>query len=67
MIALAARDLIGAVPQWTTAAYEALMAPWRAAFAGPPPVVPEHLRSWSVPWDSLLRHCPGGDLNRRPV
>ncbi|MFI0487550.1 hypothetical protein [Actinomadura sp. 9N215] len=32
LVAIAARDLIGTVPDWTQAAYDVLTAPWRAAF-----------------------------------
>ncbi|CNF63221.1 glmZ(sRNA)-inactivating NTPase [Mycobacterium tuberculosis] len=34
LVALAAHDLIGTVPEWTAAAYDTLTAPWRAAGFG---------------------------------
>lgn len=36
MAAVGARDLLGTVPGWTADAYDALTAPWRAAFTGIP-------------------------------
>jgi hypothetical protein len=35
ILALAARDLIGATPQWTQAAYDLLTLPWRTAISHP--------------------------------
>ncbi|MFJ2922855.1 hypothetical protein [Streptomyces sp. NPDC087307] len=31
------------------------------------PYVADYIRSGEFDRQSLLRHCPGGDLNRRPV
>ncbi|MGP4027162.1 RapZ C-terminal domain-containing protein [Actinomadura sp. 3N407] len=52
LVAIAAGDLIGTVPEWTPAAYDTLMAPWLAAGFGCGALggVPASLRSWSVPF-----------------
>lgn len=61
---LAARTLAALYPNGELANHPAAITDDVLSLA---PYVADYIKSGEFDRQSLLRHCPGGDLNRRPV